>query len=100
MLIFCYADWCGHCQKFKPTWNGFKSKYAPVLDIRELNADQDKQEIGNLGVRGFPSVMLLNNGKRTNFEGPRTMAGLEQFVKTNLNTHLNDNLKNYRNMKN
>jgi len=97
MLIFAYADWCGHCKNFKPTWNAFKNKYQNVLDIREVNADQDKNQITNLGVRGFPTVLMLNKGKKVKFEGERTMAGLEKFVKQNLNGHLNDNLNNYRN---
>ena len=22
-----YADWCGHCTKFKPTWEGIKQVF-------------------------------------------------------------------------
>ena len=25
-LVFFYADWCGHCQRFKPEWNKFKNE--------------------------------------------------------------------------
>lgn len=95
MLIFTYADWCGHCKTFKPIWNQFKQKYGKVIDMREVNADKDASIIENLNVSGFPTVILLN-GKRIEMDGPRTMEGLESFVLKNLNPHVNDDLKKYR----
>ena len=96
MLIFAYADWCGHCQNFKPIWNQFKTKYAKILDIREVNADKDKAVIQNMGVRGFPTIVMLHNGTKHEFEGPRTVQGLENFVKNVVNSHTKENLKNLR----
>tara|TARA_R100001163_G_C5067628_1_gene206910 strand:+ start:953 stop:1249 length:297 start_codon:yes stop_codon:yes gene_type:complete len=98
MLVLGYADWCGHCKNFMPTWNEFKAKHGNVIDIRELNADKDKQEIENLGIRGFPTLLMLNGKKKIKYEGERTLPALEAFVKTHLNPHVKDNLKNYRSM--
>ena len=96
MLVLAYADWCGHCKSFKPIWNKFKEKYQNVLDIREVNTDSDKTIMKNLGVNGFPTVIMLENGVKHDFNGPRTLEGLEKFTKNVVNSHLNDNLKNYR----
>ena len=91
-LIFAYADWCGHCQKFKPTWNKFKAKYGKILNIRELNADTDGNMINQLGIRGFPTIMMTSPNGRQEFEGQRTLAGLEKFVLEN-NPHIDQDLK-------
>lgn len=96
MLILAYADWCGHCKKFKPTWNEFKKKYNKVCDIREVNADSDKKVAQNLQIRGYPTIMMLKDGKKINYQGPRTMEDLEKFVYVNLNSHVEDDLRAYR----
>lgn len=95
MLILAKATWCGHCRSFAPIWEQFKKKYSSVLDLREVDADKDKDVIQELEISGFPTILLLN-GHRVEFDGPRTMAGLEDFVKQNLNPHIKDDLKKYR----
>jgi len=84
MLILASATWCGHCKSFKNIWSQFKQKYGNVIDIRELDADKNPKIIKELKVQGFPTIILLNNGKRIEYNGPRTMSGLESFVKDNL----------------
>lgn len=97
MLILAYADWCGHCKNFKPTWNEFRRKYENVLDIREIEESSNKEIMQELGVRGFPTIMLLNNGKKITYkEADRDMLHLENFVKNNLNSHVKADLKDYR----
>lgn len=96
MLVLAYADWCGHCQSFKPAWNQFKAKYGKVLDIREINADKDKKIMEHMQIKGFPTVILLHNGTRHEFDGQRNIQNLERFVKGVVNPHLNEDLQNYR----
>lgn len=96
MLILAYADWCGHCKRFKPAWNEFKAKYQPVLDIREVNADDDEEVAERLGVRGYPTIMMLTGGKKHIYQGDRSEESLTKFVKEHLNTHLKDDLRNYK----
>lgn len=95
MLVLGYADWCGHCKKFMPVWNQFKDKYMPILDIREVNADEEKDKLEALGIRGFPTVLFLDGKKKHSYEGPRTVEGLENFVRSKANRHLRDNLSDY-----
>lgn len=84
MLILGYADWCGHCKQFKPTWDEFKNKYQKVIDIREVNADKQQNVMKQLEIKGFPTVLLLKDGQRHEYSGPRTVDGLEKFVKQTL----------------
>lgn len=96
MLVFVYAPWCGHCQAFKPIWEQFKAKYSFIIDIREINSDEQPKLVKTLEVEGFPTILLLSQKHRYEFQGPRTVAGLEAFLKKNYNPHLTKNLANYR----
>jgi thioredoxin-like negative regulator of GroEL len=86
MLIYVYTDWCHNCRSLKPIIKEFKSKYGNILDIRELDGDKNQKIIEELKVEGFPTIILLNNGKRIEFKGKRTLSALEAFVKSNLNS--------------
>jgi len=97
MLILGYAEWCGHCKTFKPTWNEFKRTYDKVIDIREVEADKDPAIMKELGINGFPTIIMLVNGKKIEYtEKGREFIDLENFVKKNLNPHLKSKLANYR----
>jgi len=73
-----YANWCGHCQVFKPKFKKMKfesyKKYA-------LNIDYDR---GNLKITGgkpitsVPTVIIIKNGKSMVYEGD--LKDLEKYV--------------------
>jgi thiol-disulfide isomerase/thioredoxin len=96
MLIFAYADWCGYCKQFMPIWQEFKDKYMPVIDLREINDKLDEKTIKTLGINGYPTIIYLNGSKKLVYEGERTMEGLENFVRQNINPHIKDNLRDYQ----
>ena len=81
MLVFAYADWCGHCKSFKPTWEKVKkAKKGKGLEIIELNADKNGAKIQELGVRGFPSVFYIKqDGGKVEFNDERNEANLSKF---------------------
>ena len=95
MLIFGYADWCGYCKQFMPVWQQFKNKYMPVLDLREVNDKRDAETVKALGIKGFPSIIYLDGNKKYEYQGERTIEGLEQFMRERANPHLKDNLRDY-----
>lgn len=64
-ILFIYADWCIHCQRFKPIFN--KSKNI-LKNINFYKADsQDEKNIGimkSFKILGFPTILLFEkNGK-------------------------------------
>ena len=58
--------------------SGILGTVVPVYDV---DGDANKQLISELGVRGFPTVFLLDNdGELHEYNGPRTVDGVTSFV--------------------
>ncbi len=79
-VIFFHMQGCGWCDKFKPEWEKFKTMAGKDIVTTEIEAskmtpDQQKK------VRGFPTVMIVKNGKETEYDGDRTAADLLVKVK-------------------
>ena len=58
-IIFFYADWCGHCKTFMPTWKEFKNKInTKEYNIIEIESQNPfTQKIKRL--RGYPSIFYI-----------------------------------------
>lgn len=81
-LVLYYTDWCGFSQQFLPVWAEVKkvlgSKYS-ALNILEFECSKDDGKCNN--VKGYPTVRFEKNGHIEEFMGPRTVQGLDDFVK-------------------
>jgi len=80
-LVLFYAEWCGHCEKFRPIWDeaekeaesrGFKMLKVNVGD----NKEHDKRVTEKYGVEGFPTILVFKNGSHKEYEGERTKESL------------------------
>ena len=86
-LVLFYADWCGHCKKFKPIWDDMsnqsnKDGKNKLLKI-DLGGDDPKNTsiMEKYKVDGFPTVALLNNGKlEETYNGERSKEALSNFI--------------------
>jgi thiol-disulfide isomerase/thioredoxin len=73
---------CGHCKKFMPVWDEFAGNYNGDLKIKKL----ERQEAGDdmlkkYQIQGFPTILLLDGqGNKKEFQGDRTVQGLESFI--------------------
>jgi thiol-disulfide isomerase/thioredoxin len=96
-LYFFKADWCGHCQRFKPVWddvvehcntknpNNFKG-----IELVELNIDHEESKplMQKHGVRGFPHIVITDASDSTEhdvvFNKNRTKEDLIAFIEENM----------------
>ena len=82
VLTYFHMSTCPHCHKFNPIWEGFVKGGAGGMKTKKVEQAEMTNEHKKLGVNGFPSVMLLNGGKKVEeFKGPRTKKDLTDFVK-------------------
>jgi thiol-disulfide isomerase/thioredoxin len=85
-LIIAKADWCGHCRKAAPEFE--KLRQASPIRLADgnqaiveiLDADQNKSEISALGVKGFPTIMVMNGTGKTEYPGERTYDAIVEFL--------------------
>ena len=83
-LILCYADWCGWCQRFKPTWARIKTTLSKNKDINVVEVEYDNISLmpkSLQGVRGFPTLQILKNGKlKHEYQGDRNHDDIVKFA--------------------
>jgi len=84
-LIEFYAPWCGHCQRLVPVWEQLATAQKGKFHVAKVDCTVEKDLATKYGVRGFPTIKLLNNGVVTDFNGQRTVESFAQFVENNVN---------------
>ena len=90
-IVFFYAEWCGHCKRFKPEWNKFKKKMngkrvnGTILVVMECSSEEE-EKVQEYDVNGFPTLKLLDaNGQEIKeFSGQRNTNSLVEFVNNNV----------------
>lgn len=67
-----HADWCGHCTRFKPTWEALKPEFKKHnITFNEYEHSKNSNEIREAGVTGFPTIKITKNNNTYDYTGPR-----------------------------
>jgi thiol-disulfide isomerase/thioredoxin len=84
-----YADWCPHCKDVKPLFSSYAGSGVRTVNekpvfikmVEEKQIDKSKDP----AVDGFPTFLLKKeDGTTVPYEGERTEAGWEGFLKANV----------------
>ena len=76
-ITLYHAEWCGHCRKFKPVWDQLKEKLkGSGIKVAEYEDGQNKQQVENAGITGFPTIRITKNGQTTDYQGPRDLDSI------------------------
>jgi protein disulfide-isomerase-like protein len=86
--VLFYADWCGHCKKLMPTWDKIGEELdenSPVVlakfDCSKSAEDKNQQQVmKKYNVKGFPTILLFENGKVKEFEQERNEENIKSFL--------------------
>lgn len=88
-IMFFSADWCPHCKKAKPEWERFTSNYNnkeigfyKIITESVDCTDGENPLIQEYSIDGYPTVILVKDGKNINFSGRITEENLQQFIET------------------
>jgi thiol-disulfide isomerase/thioredoxin len=69
-LVLVYADWCGHCQRFKPMMSKLENEAGRSIQTARIRDDVFPQSsLSGEKLSGYPSLMLVDkNGKSKMFK--------------------------------
>jgi len=63
-VIKFYADWCGPCKVYGPTFDRVKQDLQDIIEFKEVNVEQDTENLsGEYKVKGIPHTVLLEDGE-------------------------------------
>jgi thiol-disulfide isomerase/thioredoxin len=65
-MLLIHADWCGHCQRFKPTFNQLCSQLGQEFgctSIEDTDLDDDNLKMA-LKFQGFPTIKFFDQTGR------------------------------------
>lgn len=63
ILIDVWADWCAPCKQLMPVLEKLANDYQGRFLLAKVNADEQQQLTGSLGVRSLPTVILVKDGQ-------------------------------------
>lgn len=82
-IVFVYADWCGHCTRFKPEWSKVEQECkGRNITTTALNVDdaQNSEFINKYEVNSFPTLLVFKGSQFQKYEGDRTTDQIVDFV--------------------
>jgi len=71
-FVFIHADWCGHCQTYKPIWNELLSVPGRSANMGMIHHDMVEKSplIKNAKIPGYPTVLkVFPNGHIEKYKG-------------------------------
>ena len=80
-LIEYYSAWCGHCQKFAPTYEAIAlqaRREFPELKVAAVNCPEHKDICTSHGISAYPTIVLFPGEKK--FEGSHTKEAVIAWV--------------------
>lgn len=63
VLVDFWATWCGPCQMMGPIIDTVAEEYDGKVKVMKCNVDENPATPAKFGVRGIPTLVLLNKGE-------------------------------------
>jgi thioredoxin 1 len=81
-VIKFYAEWCGPCKVYGPTFERVKQELQEGIEFVEVNVENDPENLsGEFKVRGIPLTVVLEDGEKIKEKSGRlSEAELKELI--------------------
>lgn len=84
-MLLIFANWCGHCQRFKPTFNELCRQLGNdfhCISIEDTQLQQNDSLIKALNFRGFPTIKFFDQSGKIigEYNGERSKTELLKHI--------------------
>ena len=92
-IMFFHVDWCPHCKNALPDWTAFSNEYGHsspkvngyVVKCTDWNCTDEsdpkvKQIVAEYNISSYPTVIMLKDDVRYDFDAKLTKNALDQFL--------------------
>lgn len=94
-VMMFHVDWCPHCKKALPEWYPFCDQYnnkkvngyTIKCNRNGTNCTKDEDPkiqniVSKYKIESYPTIIIMREGKRYDFDAKITKSALEQFVES------------------
>ncbi|HMS91521.1 MAG TPA: thioredoxin family protein [Candidatus Absconditabacterales bacterium] len=81
-VIKFYADWCGPCRMYTPTFDRVKEELqSDEISFKEVNVENDPENLAaEYKVRGIPLTVVVDNGEVRTESGRLSEEMLKKLI--------------------
>lgn len=80
VLVDFWASWCAPCKMLLPTLDKLADEIDNVLIVK-VNVDDNSEIAKNYGIRGIPTLLLIDNGEvKSRLSGNQNLEALKKFL--------------------
>lgn len=81
IMVDFWAEWCPPCRALTPVLEKIIAETGCPVRLAKVEVDDNMRLAGRYGLRGFPTVILFQNGEeRGRFSGFKARAEVEDFI--------------------
>lgn len=66
ILVDFWAEWCMPCRALAPVIEELASEFQGKVRFAKVNVDEERGIAQQFGIRGIPTLILFQNGKKVN----------------------------------